>query len=268
MVQDHVAKVLADAAEHLREPGENGFVRDRPEVEWRRQEHRLRPPSQRRSRALGRLLDRAGDHALDELFRRYASPHEPGRRRLALAWRNDGPSPVVPKSVTDVQPRPSRSACVGGKPSDIDLAVAPERGHQSGTDAEAQRVTQTRSLRSAPARLTGTVGGRLIPDKDRRTADARKRKQEDTHARQGRRHSPRIPRRLDRGGRLCRQPRRPSRTSTWKKFAGTTLEVNLIKGPRGDLLQRHAAEFTELTGIKVCPRSSPSSSSGRRRSSS
>src|SRR3954465_14136864 len=37
----------------------------------------------------------------------------------------------------------------------------------------------------------------------------------------------------------------------WKKFAGTTLEVNLIKGPRGDLLQRHAAEFTELTGIKV-----------------
>ena len=37
----------------------------------------------------------------------------------------------------------------------------------------------------------------------------------------------------------------------WKKFAGTTLEANLIKGPRGDLLQRHAAEFTELTGIKV-----------------
>ena len=37
----------------------------------------------------------------------------------------------------------------------------------------------------------------------------------------------------------------------WKKFAGTTLEVNLAKGPRGDLLQRHAAEFTELTGIKV-----------------
>ena len=37
----------------------------------------------------------------------------------------------------------------------------------------------------------------------------------------------------------------------WKKFAGTTLEANLIKGPRGDLLQRHVAEFTELTGIKV-----------------
>jgi multiple sugar transport system substrate-binding protein len=37
----------------------------------------------------------------------------------------------------------------------------------------------------------------------------------------------------------------------WKKFAGTTLEVNLIKGPRGERLQRHAAEFTELTGIKV-----------------
>jgi multiple sugar transport system substrate-binding protein len=37
----------------------------------------------------------------------------------------------------------------------------------------------------------------------------------------------------------------------WKKYAGTTIEANLIKGPRGDLLQRHAAEFTELTGIKV-----------------
>ncbi len=37
----------------------------------------------------------------------------------------------------------------------------------------------------------------------------------------------------------------------WRRFAGTTLEVNLIKGPRGDLLQRHADEFTQLTGIKV-----------------
>jgi multiple sugar transport system substrate-binding protein len=47
---------------------------------------------------------------------------------------------------------------------------------------------------------------------------------------------------------------RPSFADTgvnWKKFAGTTLDVNLIKGPRGDLLQRHAAEFTALTGIKV-----------------
>ena len=37
----------------------------------------------------------------------------------------------------------------------------------------------------------------------------------------------------------------------WKKYAGTTLEVNLIKGPRGDLLQKYASEFTELTGIKI-----------------
>jgi multiple sugar transport system substrate-binding protein len=47
---------------------------------------------------------------------------------------------------------------------------------------------------------------------------------------------------------------RPAQAQTavnWRKFAGTTLEVNLIKGPRGDLLQRHAAEFTALTGIKV-----------------
>jgi len=37
----------------------------------------------------------------------------------------------------------------------------------------------------------------------------------------------------------------------WKKYAGTTLEANLIKGPRGELLQKYAGEFTELTGIKV-----------------
>ena len=44
---------------------------------------------------------------------------------------------------------------------------------------------------------------------------------------------------------------RPAQAVDWKRFAGTTLEANLIKGPRGELLQRHAAEFTELTGIKV-----------------
>ena len=37
----------------------------------------------------------------------------------------------------------------------------------------------------------------------------------------------------------------------WKKYAGTTLEVLLAKGPRGDLVQKNVAEFTELTGIKV-----------------
>jgi multiple sugar transport system substrate-binding protein len=37
----------------------------------------------------------------------------------------------------------------------------------------------------------------------------------------------------------------------WKKYAGTSLEVMLAKGPRGDLVQKYANEFTELTGIKV-----------------
>jgi multiple sugar transport system substrate-binding protein len=37
----------------------------------------------------------------------------------------------------------------------------------------------------------------------------------------------------------------------WKKYSGTTIEANLIKGPRGELLQKYAGEFTELTGIKV-----------------
>ncbi len=38
---------------------------------------------------------------------------------------------------------------------------------------------------------------------------------------------------------------------SWKKYAGTSIEANLIKGPRGELLQRHEKEFTDLTGIKV-----------------
>ena len=37
----------------------------------------------------------------------------------------------------------------------------------------------------------------------------------------------------------------------WKKYAGTTLEANLVKGPRGESLQKYASEFTDLTGIKV-----------------
>ena len=38
---------------------------------------------------------------------------------------------------------------------------------------------------------------------------------------------------------------------TWKKYAGTKLEVILAKGPRGDNLQKYIKEFTDLTGIQV-----------------
>ena len=37
----------------------------------------------------------------------------------------------------------------------------------------------------------------------------------------------------------------------WKKYAGTTLEVNLIKSPRGDILTKYHKEFEDLTGITV-----------------
>jgi multiple sugar transport system substrate-binding protein len=46
-------------------------------------------------------------------------------------------------------------------------------------------------------------------------------------------------------------PRVHAAEPQWKKYAGTTLEANLVKGPRGELLQKYAAEFTDLTGIKV-----------------
>jgi multiple sugar transport system substrate-binding protein len=37
----------------------------------------------------------------------------------------------------------------------------------------------------------------------------------------------------------------------WKKYAGTKLEANLVKGPRGDNLQKYIKEFTALSGIEV-----------------
>lgn len=37
-------------------------------------------------------------------------------------------------------------------------------------------------------------------------------------------------------------------TVDWKKYVGTTLEVNLIKSLRGEILQKYQKEFEELTG--------------------
>ncbi|MET0743841.1 MAG: extracellular solute-binding protein [Microvirga sp.] len=43
----------------------------------------------------------------------------------------------------------------------------------------------------------------------------------------------------------------------WKKFAGTTLDVNLTKSPRGELLTKYQKEFEDLTGIKVMSEMTP-----------
>jgi multiple sugar transport system substrate-binding protein len=43
----------------------------------------------------------------------------------------------------------------------------------------------------------------------------------------------------------------------WKKFAGTTLNVNLYKSPRGDTLLKYQKEFEDLTGIKVVAEATP-----------
>ena len=37
----------------------------------------------------------------------------------------------------------------------------------------------------------------------------------------------------------------------WKRFKGSSIEVNLAKSPLADVLQAHEKEFEELTGIKV-----------------
>jgi multiple sugar transport system substrate-binding protein len=43
----------------------------------------------------------------------------------------------------------------------------------------------------------------------------------------------------------------------WKKHAGTTLEVNLVKSPRSDTLLKYLDEFEALTGIKVNAEATP-----------
>jgi multiple sugar transport system substrate-binding protein len=37
----------------------------------------------------------------------------------------------------------------------------------------------------------------------------------------------------------------------WKRYSGQTLEVHLVKSPRGELLQKYQKEFEDMTGIKV-----------------
>ena len=37
----------------------------------------------------------------------------------------------------------------------------------------------------------------------------------------------------------------------WKRYSGQSIEVHLIKSPRGELLQKYQKEFEDLTGIKV-----------------
>ncbi|WP_042696981.1 sugar ABC transporter substrate-binding protein [Azospirillum sp. B506] len=43
----------------------------------------------------------------------------------------------------------------------------------------------------------------------------------------------------------------------WRKYAGTKIEVNLIKSPRGETLTRYQKEFEELTGITVVSEQTP-----------
>ncbi|MBO0140165.1 sugar ABC transporter substrate-binding protein [Agrobacterium sp. Ap1] len=43
----------------------------------------------------------------------------------------------------------------------------------------------------------------------------------------------------------------------WKRFVGTTLEVNLVKSPRGETILKYISEFEALTGIKVNAEATP-----------
>jgi len=43
----------------------------------------------------------------------------------------------------------------------------------------------------------------------------------------------------------------------WKRFAGTTIEVNLVKSPRSETILKYLSEFEALTGIKVNAEATP-----------
>ena len=43
----------------------------------------------------------------------------------------------------------------------------------------------------------------------------------------------------------------------WKRFGGTTLEVNLVKSPRSETILKYLSEFEALTGIKVNAEATP-----------
>ncbi|MDL2398771.1 ABC transporter substrate-binding protein [Rhizobium mayense] len=51
--------------------------------------------------------------------------------------------------------------------------------------------------------------------------------------------------------------RTASASVDWKRFAGTTLEVNLIKSPRSETILKNLSEFEALTGIKVNAEATP-----------
>jgi len=46
-------------------------------------------------------------------------------------------------------------------------------------------------------------------------------------------------------------PRMAFAAPDWKKYAGTHIEVNLVKSPRSETIARNLKEFTDLTGIDV-----------------
>lgn len=59
------------------------------------------------------------------------------------------------------------------------------------------------------------------------------------------------------GGAAMFGVRSASAAVDWKKHAGTTLEVNLVKSPRSETLVKYIKEFEELTGIKVNAEATP-----------
>ena len=90
VIENHAAKIAADLAENLCKPGEDGLVGNGPEIEGRRQKDCMGATAQGTARALGSLLDRAGDDAFHKLICRNAEPDELRRDTVARGGIDGG----------------------------------------------------------------------------------------------------------------------------------------------------------------------------------
>ena len=126
-------------------PGEDRLVRRRPEIEGRREEHRLARRAAGRCRVpdAASSIEQAITPSTSRLRRNARGARAPPRPARARSLPTEGPSPVVPKIVADRQPR-SRQILRHGceQPADVD-ALRRERRHQGRADAEPRGPRET-----------------------------------------------------------------------------------------------------------------------------
>jgi hypothetical protein len=137
VIEDHIAKIGPDRLEDRRIPCEERIVGRRPEVEGRREKHRMSAALQSPARAVNGLFNRGGDNALHDLRRRNAEAHEfvchpipfacPNRGTFSRGAEDRGRAAAAGKAVL----------CVIGETPNVHSASGEGRD-KGGADAEAE----------------------------------------------------------------------------------------------------------------------------------